>query len=36
MIIEMLRKPIPPGEILHEEYLVPLGLTQKKLSDGAS
>ncbi len=27
------RKPTTPGEILHEEYLVPLGLTQKKLAD---
>jgi antitoxin HigA-1 len=27
------RKPTTPGEILHEEYLVPLGLTQKQLAD---
>ena len=27
------RKPTTPGEILHEEYLEPLGLTQKSLAD---
>lgn len=27
------RKPTTPGEILQEEYLTPLGLTQKKLAD---
>lgn len=27
------RKPTPPGEILQEEYIVPLGLTQKELAD---
>ncbi len=27
------RKPTTPGEILHEEYLSPLGLTQKGLAD---
>ena len=27
------RKPTSPGEILHEEFLVPLGLTQKALAD---
>ncbi len=27
------RKPTPPGEILQEEYLTPLGLTQKELAD---
>ena len=27
------RRPTTPGEILHEEYLVPLGLTQKALAD---
>lgn len=27
------REPTSPGEILHEEYLVPLGLTQKELAD---
>jgi addiction module HigA family antidote len=27
------RKPTTPGEILHEEFLVPLGLTQKELAD---
>ena len=27
------RKPTSPGEILREEYLVPLGMTQKRLAD---
>lgn len=27
------RKPTSPGEILREEFLVPLGLTQKALAD---
>jgi len=27
------RTPTSPGEILREEFLVPLGMTQKKLSD---
>lgn len=27
------RKPTSPGEILHEEFLVPLGLSQKALAD---
>lgn len=27
------RKPTPPGEILSEEFLKPLGLTQKQLAD---
>lgn len=27
------RQPTSPGEILHEEFLVPLGLTQKHLAD---
>lgn len=27
------RKPTTPGEILKEEFLVPLGLTQKELAD---
>lgn len=31
--VTMKRKPTPPGEILREEYLVPLGLTQKQLAD---
>lgn len=30
---EMKRKPTSPGEILSEEYLKPLGLTQKELAD---
>ena len=29
----MKRKPTTPGEILQEEYLLPLGLTQKQLAD---
>lgn len=29
----MNRKPTSPGEILREEYLVPLRLTQKELAD---
>lgn len=27
------RKPTSPGEILNEEFLIPLGLTQKKLAN---
>ncbi len=27
------RRPATPGEILHEEFLVPLGMTQKLLAD---
>jgi len=27
------RKPTTPGEILREEYLLPLGMTQKELAD---
>ena len=27
------RKPTSPGEILREEYLVPLGMTQKQLAN---
>lgn len=27
------RKPTPPGEILREEFLVPLGLSQRALAD---
>ena len=27
------RKPTPPGEILREEFLGPLGLTQKELAE---
>ena len=27
------RRPTPPGEILREEFLVPLGLSQKALAD---
>ena len=28
------RAPIHPGEVLTEEYLVPLGITQDKLAPG--
>jgi len=27
------RKPTPPGEMLKEEFLAPLGLTQRQLAD---
>lgn len=27
------RRPTTPGEILREEYLIPMGITQKKLAD---
>jgi addiction module HigA family antidote len=27
------RKPTSPGEILNEEFLIPMGLTQKKLAE---
>jgi addiction module HigA family antidote len=30
---KMTRKPTMPGEILQEEFLNPLGLTQKRLAD---
>jgi addiction module HigA family antidote len=30
------RQPTSPGEILREEFLVPLGLTQKELADHLS
>jgi addiction module HigA family antidote len=30
---KMRRKPTSPGEILQEEFLKPLGLTQKQLAD---
>ena len=29
----MSRKPTSPGEILNEEFLAPMGLTQKELAD---
>lgn len=32
----MKRRPTSPGEILQEEYLSPLGLTQKKFADHIS
>lgn len=31
--MNMKRKPTSPGEVLQEEYLTPLGLTQKQLAD---
>jgi len=31
-MINLKRKPTTPGEILQEEYLTPLGLTQKELA----
>ena len=31
--MKRLREPTSPGEILREEFLVPLGMTQKKLAD---
>ena len=31
--MRLTRKPTPPGEILREEFLVPLGLTQKQLAN---
>ena len=31
--INMKQNPTPPGEILREEFLIPLGLTQKQLAD---
>jgi antitoxin HigA-1 len=30
---DMTRKPTTPGEILHEEFLRPLGMSQKELAD---
>ena len=30
---KMTRRPTAPGEILQEEFLTPLGLTQKRLAD---
>ena len=33
MSMQKKRKPTGPGEILREEFLVPLGLTQKELAD---
>ena len=30
---ERTRKPTSPGELLHEEFLVPMGVTQKRLAD---
>ncbi len=32
-MLKMKRKPTTPGEILSEEFLKPLGLTQKQLGD---
>jgi len=33
MMMKRKRQPTSPGEILREEYLVPLGMTQKELAD---
>ena len=33
MIRRARRQPTSPGEILREEFLVPLGMTQKQLAD---
>lgn len=33
MGFQMKRKPTTPGEILAEEFLTPMGLTQKQLAD---
>ncbi|MCG8556528.1 MAG: HigA family addiction module antitoxin [Proteobacteria bacterium] len=30
---KMKRRPTTPGEILNEEFLLPMGLTQKRLAD---
>src|SRR3990167_1508057 len=32
-MLQMKRKPTSPGEILQEEFLSPLGMTQRQLSD---
>jgi addiction module HigA family antidote len=32
-VMPRVRKPTSPGEILREEFLIPLGLTQKQLAD---
>ena len=32
-MIQIKRKPTAPGEILREEFLLPLGITQKQLAD---
>ena len=32
-MIQIKRKPTSPGEILREEFLLPLGITQKQLAD---
>ena len=31
--MRMLRKPTTPGEVLKEEFLEPLGMTQKQIAD---
>jgi addiction module HigA family antidote len=31
--MKRLREPTSPGEILREEFLIPLGMTQKELAD---
>jgi antitoxin HigA-1 len=35
-MITLRRKPTTPGEILHEEFLTPLHMTQKQLADHLS
>ncbi len=35
-MIPMKRKPTTPGEILNEEFLKPMGMTQKQLADHLS
>jgi addiction module HigA family antidote len=35
-VMEMKRKPTMPGEILRDEFLIPLAITQKKLADHIS
>ncbi len=32
-VIKINREPTKPGEILNEEFLIPLNMTQKKLAD---
>lgn len=32
-MFKLKRKPTSPGEILNEEYLIPMGITQKQLAD---
>ena len=34
--VDPAREPTTPGEILREEFLIPLGMTQKELADHPS